>query len=131
MNRERYEKAIKNFFFDRTPNKIYRESDIMESCHIPGFLNDEERSKIAEWFDETRSIFIGLPRTLDALFLSDVNIDELKERIRKALKNNSDGIDEYYRREDIPLRIADAVDYTFSVVSDDLYDLLKSLEEEK
>lgn len=132
MNRELYQKANKNFFFDRTPNKIYRESDIMESCHIPGSLSKEEQLKIAEWYDETRSIFIELQsyKTLDTLLLSDVNLDELRERIRNVIKKNSDGIDEYYEREDIPLRIADAVDYTFSVVSNDLYDLLKSLEEE-
>ena len=60
MNRELYQKANKNFFFDRTPNKIYRESDLMEACHTPGFLSKEETMKIAEWFDETRSIFIEL-----------------------------------------------------------------------
>jgi hypothetical protein len=132
MNRELYEKANKNFFFDRTPNKIYKESDILEACHMPGFLNNEETMKIAEWFDENRSIFIELTRykTLDSLLLSNVNIEELRERIREVRKKNLEKINEYYEREDIPLKLADAIDCTFQTVTNDLYDLLKSLEEE-
>jgi len=133
MNRELYEKANKNFFFDRTPNNIYRASDTIAAFHEPGFLSDEETMKIAEWFDENRSIFIELQRykTLDTLLLSDINIEELKERIREVRKKNLERIDEYYEREDIPLTIADAIDCTFQTVTNDLYDLLKSLEEEE
>ena len=133
MNRELYKKANKNFFFDRTPNKIYKESDILESCHTPGFLNKEETMKIAELFDETRSIFIELQRyrTLDTLLLSDVNLDELRKRIQEVRKKNLEAIDEYYKREDIHLKVADAIDCTFQVLANDLYDLLKSLEEEE